>query len=60
MRRAAGISAPAIFGKLPDQRDYVRWRVSAQQGQVWQRWLNRQTWLGHGRHIVQPQGPTDA
>ena len=59
MRRAAGISAPAIFGKLPDQRDYVRWRVSASEGQVWQGWLNRQTWLGHGRHIVQPQGQTD-
>jgi type VI secretion system protein ImpM len=59
MRRGAGISAPAIFGKLPDQRDYVRWRVSAEEGQVWQSWLNSQTWVGHGRHIVPPEGRTD-
>ncbi|MFG3825009.1 cytoplasmic protein, partial [Escherichia coli] len=51
MRRAE-ISAPAMFGRLPDQRDYVRWRVSANEGQVWQAWLNQQTWLGQGRHIV--------
>ena len=55
MRRAE-ISAPAMFGRLPDQRDYVRWRVSANEGQVWQAWLNQQTWLGQGRHIVLPEG----
>ncbi|EBV8418396.1 cytoplasmic protein, partial [Salmonella enterica subsp. enterica serovar Oranienburg] len=27
MRRPAAVSAPAMFGRLPDQRDYVRWRV---------------------------------
>ncbi|MFS9886930.1 hypothetical protein WKW48_03685, partial [Salmonella enterica] len=26
MRRPAVVSAPAMFGRLPDQRDYVRWR----------------------------------
>ncbi|EED9397272.1 cytoplasmic protein, partial [Salmonella enterica subsp. enterica serovar Oranienburg] len=26
MRRPAAVSAPAMFGRLPDQRDYVRWR----------------------------------
>ncbi|HCN5042628.1 TPA: hypothetical protein N6W89_004219 [Escherichia coli] len=55
MRRAE-VSAPAMFGRLPDQRDYVRWRVSANEGQVWQAWLNQQTWLGQGRHIVVPDG----
>ncbi|HED5889417.1 TPA: DUF2094 domain-containing protein [Salmonella enterica] len=59
MRRAMAVSAPAMFGRLPDQRDYVRWRVSADEGQVWQAWLNRQTWLGQGRHIVLPEGADD-
>ncbi|MCW3442925.1 TagF domain-containing protein, partial [Escherichia coli] len=59
MIRRAVVSAPAMFGRLPDQRDYVRWRVSANEGQVWQAWLNQQTWLGQGRHIVLPEG-TDA
>lgn len=59
MRRATAVSAPAMFGRLPDQRDYVRWRVSANEAQVWQAWLNQQTWLGQGRHIVLPEG-TDA
>ncbi|WP_318371747.1 TagF domain-containing protein [Enterobacter sp.] len=57
MHRAT-VSAPAMFGRLPDQRDYVRWRVSAGEGQVWQAWLNRQTWVGSGRHIVLPEGQT--
>ncbi|TGC20361.1 cytoplasmic protein [Escherichia sp. E2562] len=60
MRRATAVSAPAMFGRLPDQRDYVRWRVSANEGQVWQAWLNQQTWLGQGRHIVLPEGTDDA
>ncbi|MEX9251774.1 TagF domain-containing protein [Pseudenterobacter timonensis] len=57
MRRAA-VSAPAMFGKLPEQRDYVRWRVGAEEGLVWQEWLNRQTWVGNGRHKVLPEGIT--
>lgn len=56
MCRAVTVSAPAMFGRLPDQRDYVRWRVSADEGQIWQDWLNRQTWVGSGRHIVSPEG----
>ncbi|MCT6953347.1 TagF domain-containing protein, partial [Salmonella enterica subsp. enterica serovar Javiana] len=43
MRRPAVVSAPAMFGRLPDQRDYVRWRVGAEEGRIWQDWLNRQT-----------------
>ncbi|EIB9981796.1 hypothetical protein ACLD38_22315, partial [Salmonella sp. 741265047_PSA] len=54
MRRPAVVSAPAMFGRLPDQRDYVRWRVGAEEGRIWQDWLNRQTWVGSGRHIVLP------
>ncbi len=34
MRRATAVSTPSMFGRLPDQRDYVRWRVSANEGQV--------------------------
>ncbi|EPA5423557.1 TagF domain-containing protein, partial [Escherichia coli] len=60
MRRAVVVSAPAMFGRLPDQRDYVRWRVSANEGQIWQAWLNQQTWLGQGRHIVLPDGADTA
>ncbi|ECX3337974.1 DUF2094 domain-containing protein [Salmonella enterica subsp. enterica serovar Schwarzengrund] len=56
MRRPAVVSAPAMFGRLPDQRDYVRWRVGAEEGRIWQDWLNRQTWVGSGRHIVLPEG----
>lgn len=59
MRRAAIVSSPAMFGRLPDQRDYVRWRVSADEGQVWQAWLNRQTWVGSGKHIVLPERKTE-
>lgn len=55
MRRSMRVSSPAMFGRLPDLRDYVRWRVSAEEGQLWQAWLNRQTWVGCGRHIVQPE-----
>lgn len=58
MRRPAVVSAPAMFGRLPDQRDYVRWRVGAEEGRIWQDWLNRQTWVGSGRHIVLPEGQT--
>lgn len=58
MRRPAVVSAPAMFGRLPDQRDYVRWRVGAEEGRIWQDWLNRQTWVGSGRHIVLPGGQT--
>ena len=60
IRRAVVVSAPAMFGRLPDQRDYVRWRVSANEGQIWQAWLNQQTWLGQGRHIVLPDGADTA
>lgn len=48
MRRPAVVSAPAMFGRLPDQRDYVRWRVGAEEGRIWQDWLNRQTWVAAG------------
>ncbi|HCA3633227.1 TPA: DUF2094 domain-containing protein, partial [Salmonella enterica subsp. enterica serovar Choleraesuis] len=58
MRRTAVVSAPAMFGRLPDQSDYVRWRVGAEEGRIWQDWLNRQTWVGSGRHIVLPEGQT--
>lgn len=34
MRRPAVVSAPAMFGRLPDQRDYVRWRVGAVAARV--------------------------
>ncbi len=30
----AVVSAPAMYRRLPDQRDYVRWRVGAEEGRI--------------------------
>ncbi|MGS9273042.1 TagF domain-containing protein, partial [Salmonella enterica subsp. enterica serovar Infantis] len=46
------------FGRLPDQRDSVRWRVGAEEGRSGEYPLNRQTSVGSGRHIVLPGGQT--
>ena len=45
------VQAPAIWGKLPNQADYVRHRCSAAQAQDWQRWVS-QVWL---RRTVKPR-----
>lgn len=39
------ISAPAIWGKLPDRGDYVRYRNHNNEIDDWRAWLDKQTWL---------------
>lgn len=39
------ISSPAIWGKLPDRGDYVRYRAQGQEIDEWRIWLNKQEWL---------------
>lgn len=45
------VQAPAIWGKLPNQADYVRHRCSAAEAQDWQHWVS-QVWL---RRSVKPR-----
>jgi type VI secretion system protein ImpM len=39
------ISSPAIWGKLPDRGDYVRYRVRDHEIDNWRVWLDKQAWL---------------
>ncbi|WP_239366634.1 type VI secretion system-associated protein TagF [Snodgrassella communis] len=39
------ISSPAIWGKLPDRGDYVRYRIHSHEIDDWRVWLDKQTWL---------------
>lgn len=39
------VSSPAIWGKLPDRGDYVRYQVRSHEVEDWSVWLNKQEWL---------------
>lgn len=38
-------SSPAIWGKLPDRGDYIRYRAANREVEEWRTWLDKQPWL---------------
>lgn len=38
-------SSPAIWGKLPDRGDYIRYRAANREVEDWRVWLEKQPWL---------------